>query len=131
MRDFIGDKISIDGRMICYRLETGLDYLLAKGYSQKKAEKLYEGKIGSLITQIMALKQSCFLLRRTSHSCQSLPDGLYDLKLRLIQELKEKHNFEFDDAFVESDEYCGKEGTGNSYSDQMNAFREAAARWKK
>jgi hypothetical protein len=110
MRDFIGDRIEIDGRMICYRLVTAFDYLTAKGYSESKAEELLEGEVGRLLTQIMALKQSCFLLRRTSHSCQSLSDGLYDLKMRLILELKEKHNFEFDNKFVESDEYCGREG---------------------
>ena len=54
------------------------------------------------LQQLEALKQSCYLLRRTSHSCQSLSDGLYKLKNELIIELKEKYNFDFDDNFVES-----------------------------
>lgn len=105
MREYIGDNIHIDGRMIQYRLVTAHDYLTAKRWSKKKieefADKQYE--VYKLINQVMALKQSCFLLRRTGHSCQSLSDDLYSLKMRLIHELRDKHQFEFDDAFVERD----------------------------
>jgi len=105
MRDFIGDKIHIDGRMIAYRLVTVCDYLRAKGYSEKDIEELAEEKYETyeIINQIMALKQSCYLLRRTSHSCGSLSDGLFSLKCRLINELRYEHNFYFDDEFVEND----------------------------
>lgn len=112
MRDFIGDHIHIDGRMIAYRLVTASDYLSAKGMSDDKIEKFQDKRypVFQLINQIMALKQSCFLLRRTSHSCGSLSDDLYDLKNRLIKELKEVHNYDFDDEFVERDgqpqKYC-------------------------
>ena len=50
----------------------------------------------------MALKQSCYLLRRTSYSCGSLSDGLYRLKNELIAELETNFNFSFDDDFVEN-----------------------------
>ena len=105
LRDFIGDKISIDGRMIEYRLVTATDYLKAKGWSEDQIHALYEEKyeVAQTINQIMGLKQACYLLRRTSHSCGSLSDDLYSLKNRLIIELKEKHDFEFDDDFVERD----------------------------
>ncbi len=105
MRDFIGDQLDIDGRMIVYRLFTAHCYLMAKGMSEKEVEDWADKNWSAyeLITQIMALKQACFLLRRTTHSCGSLSDGLYSLKMRLIRELQEEHGFEFDDAFVERD----------------------------
>jgi len=114
MRDFIGDNIHIDGRMICYRLVTANDYLRAKNeWSEEEVDQFVEKnwEAYTLITQIMALKQSCFLLRRVSHSCQSLSDGLYSLKLRLIRELREEHQIEFDDEFVEQN--TGAELDGN------------------
>lgn len=105
MRSFIGDGIRIDGRMICYRLVTGMDYLRAKGWSDNEIDTFCDQKdeVYKLLNQVMALKQSCFLLRRTTHSCQSLSDNLYSLKLRLIHELRNDHRFEFDDEFVERD----------------------------
>lgn len=105
MRDFIGDQLSIDGRMIQYRLVTVSDYLEAKGWTDEKIEEFADKKneVFTLINQVMALKQSCFLLRRTGYSCGSLSDDLYQLKLRLIHELKSEHDFEFDDEFVERD----------------------------
>ncbi len=105
LREYLGDGLHIDGRLICYRLVTASDYLRAKGWSEKKVEDFSESnwKTYEIINQIMALKQACFLLRRTSHSCGSLSDGLYSLKMRLIHELRKEHKFEFDDAFVERD----------------------------
>ena len=103
MREYIGDHLKIDGRMICYRLVTATDYLRAKGMTEAQAEAFMDDNHAAyeLINQIMALKQSCFMLRRTSYSCGSLSDGLYRLKGRLIRELREAHGVEFDDAFVE------------------------------
>lgn len=102
MRDFIGEYISIDGRMIPYRLVTATDYFEARKYSENQIDKFFDCEVGELVSQVMGLKQSCYLLRNTSYSCQSLSDGLYALKLRLIHELKDKYNFEFDDDFVEN-----------------------------
>lgn len=107
LRQFIGDGIQIDGRMIGYRLWNANQYLAMKhGMSEEEVEKFVDKNydIYQQICQIMALKQSCYLLRRVSYSCQSLSDGLYSLKMKLIHELRDKHNFEFDDDFVES--YC-------------------------
>lgn len=105
MREFIGDRIQIDGRMIVYRLVTARDYLRAKGMSEEDADNFadYQDSTHQLLTQVIALKQACFLLRRTNYSCGSLSDGLFTLKMRLIHELREKHGFEFDDEFVERD----------------------------
>jgi hypothetical protein len=101
LRDFIGDRISIDGRMIEYRLVTSSDYFKAKKYSESEIDGFFDNNIADLVTQVMGLKQSCYLMRRVSYSCQSLSDGLYDLKMRLIHELKDQYSFEFDDQFVE------------------------------
>lgn len=103
MRDYIGDNLHIDGRMIVYRLVTATDYFAAKGLSRKEIDEMVDknNDVYRTVNQIMALKQSCFLLRRTSHSCQSLSDDLYRLKVKLIRKLKEKYDFVFDDEFVE------------------------------
>jgi hypothetical protein len=106
-REYIGDsKLHIDGRMIPYQLVTAGDYLYAKneGWSEEDLEKFSEdhNEIFERISQIMAIKQSCVLLRHTSHSCQSLSDNLFNLKLELIRELEEKYNYDFDEDLVES-----------------------------
>lgn len=105
MRDYIGDHIRIDGRMIHYRLVTAFDYLEAKNeWSDEQIEEFIDknGDAYDLITQIIALKQACFVMRRVNYSCQSLSDGLYELKRRLIHELEEKYNIVFDDEFVDN-----------------------------
>lgn len=107
LRAFIGDKISIDGRMIGFRIETAADYLeLKEELDETEIDEFINNKneIYTLINQILAVKHSCWLLRRTSYSCQSLADNMYDLKFKLISELEEKHNFIYDDEFV--DKYC-------------------------
>ncbi|NRU52477.1 hypothetical protein [Clostridium beijerinckii] len=106
IRSYIGDGIKIDGRMIGYRIVTVSDYLEMKGLSDEEIEKFSDDndEICELITQIIAVKHSCWLLRRTSHSCGSLSNGMYQLKLKLINELKEKYEYDFDDELME--EYC-------------------------
>lgn len=100
------DNLHIDGRNIPYQLVTAGDYLYAKNenWTEEDLEKFQDNQyeIYKRISQIMALKQSCVLLRHTSHSCQSLSDNLFDLKLELMRELSEKYNFEFDEDLVES-----------------------------
>lgn len=118
MRDFIGEgNFTIDGRLICYRLVTVCDYLRAKGMSDQELSDFQDkhSEVADKINQVMGLKQSCFLLRRVSESCGSLADDLYSLKNRLIRELKEQHDFDFDDDFVERNgepekhcRHCGK-----------------------
>ncbi|AKA44350.1 hypothetical protein [Paenibacillus polymyxa] len=101
LRDFIGEGIRIDGRMIPYRLVTAYQYFQAKKYTEEEISKFYTTGIGETVSQIMALKQACYLLRHTSYSCQSLSDSLYNLKMQLILDLKITKGFEFDDPFVE------------------------------
>jgi hypothetical protein len=45
MRAFIGENISIDGRMIPYQLVTASDYFYAKDYPETKIEGFYENMI--------------------------------------------------------------------------------------
>ena len=91
-RDYIKKYLSIDGRMIPYRIFTVEVYFEEKGLSKEEIEKLYDEKYDmcQILNQVIALKQSCVLLRHTSHSCGSLSEDLFQLKLRLIKELKEK-----------------------------------------
>lgn len=109
LREYIGDRIHIDGRMIGYRIASVNDYFEQKGFSKEEINNLKENhyEMCQLINQIIAVKQSCWLLRRTSYSCGSLSDDMYQLKLKLMLELKEKYNYVFDDDLME--EYCGKE----------------------
>ena len=105
MREYIPKTIIIDGRNIEYRLVTAKNYLEAKNeWTEEQIEEFCEKnyEVYKLINQIMALKQSCYLMRRVSYSCGSLSEDLYELKIRLIHELRNKHDFEFDDDFVEN-----------------------------
>lgn len=105
MREYIPGRIRIDGRNIEYRLITASDYLEAKyNWSEEELNDFCEKneETYTLINQIMALKQSCYLMRRVTYSCGSLSEDLYYLKLRLIKELKDNYNFDFDDDFVEN-----------------------------
>lgn len=106
LREFIGDNIKIDGRMIGYRIVNASDYLQAKGLSAEEIDNFADKneQVHQLINQIIAIKQSCWLLRRTSHSCGSLGFDMLMLKDKLIKELKEKYSYEFDDEMME--EYC-------------------------
>ncbi len=102
MREYINEAVKIDGRKIPYPVYTAVDYLLLHDKIEDIDAYMEENyELCKTINQIMAIKQSCFLLRNTTHSCQSLSDDLYELKIRLIAELKEKHNYKFDDEWVE------------------------------
>ena len=96
-------NLCIDGRNIPYPVFTASGYLTEHDGIENIEEfcDSHEESV-ELLNQIIALKQSCFLLLHTSHSCGSLSDSLYDLKLRLIQELQEKCNYSFDDDWMES-----------------------------
>lgn len=105
MRSYIPGRISIDGRNIEYIIITASDYLEAKNeWTKNQIEDFCDknNEAYTLINQIIALKQSCYLMRRVSHSCGSLSEDLYELKLRLIDELQENHGIEFDDDFVDN-----------------------------
>lgn len=104
MRDYIPNKnFCIDGRNIPYPVFTSYDYFtLHDGVADIENFICSHHELDVLVSQIIALKQSCYLLRHTSHSCGSLNEGLYYLKLRLIAELKEKFDYSFDDDWMES-----------------------------
>lgn len=107
LREYKGEhNLHIDGRYIPYQIVTVTDYLFAKNDNwnyddiERFSEENYE--IYERLNQIIALKQSCVLLRHTSHSCGSLSESLYSLKLELIRELKEKYDYNFDEELMES-----------------------------
>ena len=104
MRNYIKREISIDGRKIPYPIFTAIEYLSEHDGIDEEDENWYEDNYGKiqLINQIIAIKQSCYLLRRTSYSCGSLAHDLLQLKKRLMKELKDKYNYEFDDEWMES-----------------------------
>ena len=104
MREYINKRVSIDGRNIPYTVDTVSEYLVEHDHmSQEEIEHFcdHNYEVYHKINQILAIKQSCFLLRHTSYSCQSLSDDLYQLKLQLIKELEEQYNYKFDDEWME------------------------------
>ncbi|MDF2950555.1 MAG: hypothetical protein K0S18_138 [Anaerocolumna sp.] len=107
LRDYLSkNNLNIDGRNIPYQLVTATDYLYAKNenITEDERDNFVEenNELYKRINQVMALKQACVLFRNTSYSCGSLSDDLFDLKLELIRELKEKYNYDFDEKLVES-----------------------------
>ena len=103
-REYIANQnFNIDGRNIPYPVFTAHGYL-AEHDGMEDVEEFCDNheKLVTLLNQIIALKQSCFLLRHTSHSCGSLSESLYALKLHLIKELSEKYSYTFDDDWMES-----------------------------
>lgn len=104
MRKYIPGDISIDGRNIPYTVSTAAIYLMEHdGLSENEMYDFMENKydIYQRINQIIALKQSCYLLRSVSYSCGSLSEDLYQLKMQLIYELREIYHYEFDDEWME------------------------------
>ena len=104
MREYLSVPVEIDGRAIPYTVVHSVDYFAE--HDKVPAEELdafteANPEIDRLVSQIIALKQSCFLLRHTTHSCQSLSDDLYVLKERLIKELKDEYDYTFDDEWME------------------------------
>lgn len=106
-REYVPNQISIDGRNIPYQIVTARDYLLEKELIDETEEsfesfmekdKNYE--IYDKLTQILALMQSHYLMRRVSYSCGTLSEGLWQLKNELIWDLKNNYNFEFDEELV-------------------------------
>lgn len=100
------NNINIDGRDIPYQIVDAEAYLFAKNedWSMQDACEFAENNedIYLILNQIIALKQSCVLLRNTSYTSHSLTGDLFTLKKRLIKELKEKYNYEFDEDLYES-----------------------------
>ena len=95
----------IDGRMLpYYPVINAVEYLLRHdGLSQKDVDRLMDNQYEMvvLLSQIIGLKCSCYMLRNTTFMCESVPDSLYRLKNELIKELAEKYQYTFDDEWME------------------------------
>lgn len=110
MREYIPNRISIDGRNIPYRIVTAFDYLVETGVLTTDVE--YENwleigdnyRIYEKLTQLLAVKQSRFLLYHTSYSCQSLTDNLRLLEGELVNELL-KLNFKVNENLIDEIEW--------------------------
>lgn len=109
MRAYLGlNDLKIDGRQIPYLAENARDYLELHDKIEDVDAYIEDDdapqnwQIYSLINQILAVKQGCYLLRHTTHTCESLCDSLLELKMRLIKELKDEYSYVFDDEWNDS-----------------------------
>ena len=105
MREYVKARVYIDGRNIPYPVYTANEYLVGHDkLAEDEVESFAEvnGELFNRLSQVIALKQSCYLLRHTSYSCGSLSDSLYSLKKELISEIREKYNYQFDDEWMDS-----------------------------
>lgn len=111
MREYTGENnLHIDGRNIPYQLFTAYHYLQVKhNFTEEEVYEFQEKhfELYQKINQIIALKQSCVLLRHTSYSCGSLTDDLYSLKNELIRYIDDEFAYEFDEELMEN--YPSKE----------------------
>lgn len=106
IRPYIDNKnLHIDGRMIPYPLATAIDYLEVKyGMTQEELDSFMDNHYEQLtmLNTIIAMKQSCFLLRHTTYSCQSLSDDLYAYKNDMIARYNKTYDEPFDEDFYEN-----------------------------
>lgn len=104
IRPYIDGELSIDGRMIPYPLVTAGDYLEARrNMTQDEVDKFMDEHYEqyTMLNTIIAMKQSCFLLRHTEYSCGSLSDCLYAHKNEMIVKYNETYDEPFDEDFYE------------------------------
>lgn len=107
IRPYIGmDNLHIDGRMIPYPLVNCCDYIMAK--NPEMTDEEYEDYAEShydqvqMLNAIIAMKQSCVLLRHTAYSCGSLSDSLFRHKNEMVVKYNELYPDEpFDESFYE------------------------------
>lgn len=106
IRPYIDNKkLSIDGRMITYPLVTAGDYLEARhNMTQDEVDKFMDEHYEqyTMLNTIIAMKQSCFLLRNVSYSCGSLSDNLYAHKNEMVAKYNETYDAPFDEDFYEN-----------------------------
>lgn len=106
IRPYIDNKkLSIDGRMIPYPLVTAGDYLEARhNMTQDEVDKFVDEHYEqyTMLNAIIAMKQSCFLLRNVSYSCGSLSDNLYAHKNDMVAKYNETYDVPFDEDFYEN-----------------------------
>ena len=97
-------KLNIDGTQIAYGIRSAADYYQQiEGYSPSQVDNMIDNHYEEyqLVGQIIGLKISCFLLRHTTHVCESLADSLIALKKELIKQLYEKYHYIFKEAEME------------------------------
>ena len=80
LREYRKTRLCIDGRSIPYPADTALVYLMEHDGMTKEEVEAMDPKLYTRINQIIGLKQSCFLLRHTSYTCESVPDDLLALR---------------------------------------------------
>lgn len=106
IRPYIDNKnLCIDGRMIPYPLATAGDYLEAKyGMTDEEIDSFIDNHYEqyTMLNTIIAMKQSCFLLRHTTYSCQSLSDNLYAHKNNMVAKYNQTYDKPFDEDFYEN-----------------------------
>lgn len=106
IRPYIDNKkLSIDGRMIPYPLVMAGDYLEARhNMTQDEVDKFMDEHYEqyTMLNTIIAMKQSCFLLRNVSYSCGSLSDDLYKHKNDMVAQYNETYDIPFDEDFYEN-----------------------------
>ena len=106
IRPYIDNKrLHIDGRMIPYPLVNASDYLEEKfGMKDNEIESFIDNhyKQYTMLNTIIAMKQSCFLLRHVGYSCGSLASDLYDHKKEMVAEYNKTYDPPFDEDFYEN-----------------------------
>lgn len=106
IRPYIDNKrLDIDGRMIPYPLVTAGDYLEAKhNMSEDEVNKFMDENYEqyTMLNTIIAMKQSCFLLRNVRYSCGSLSGNLYAHKKDMVAKYNETYDVPFDEDFYEN-----------------------------
>lgn len=97
-------NFAIKGKCIPYLITNTADYMIIHdGISQEEFEQILDNNYGlyQKVSQVIGLKQSLFLLFHTTGLCQSNHDALIDLKKQIIEELKNKYSYEFDEEWFE------------------------------
>ena len=98
-------KFLINGKQIPYTVTNAADYFMIHDQiSLKEIDSFIENNhdLYKIVSEIIGLKISCFLLWHTTNVCQSLHDSLVDLKKSLIKELKTDFGYIFDEAWLEN-----------------------------
>lgn len=101
MREYIKKPIHIDGRNIPIGVVTAIDYMILTNLVEDDEQVIEDYcennlEITELISEILALKTSHYLLRRVSYSCGSLSDAIYKMMNEKCIKLNELYKIEFD-----------------------------------
>lgn len=98
-------NVHIDTVIPAFEITSAAKYLAVHdGLSQEEIDNVIDGmpELYQKLTQVLAVKHSISLLRRTGGLCQSLTDSLIILGIELERELKAKYNYDFDDVWLDA-----------------------------